>query len=191
MNIGPYRDLEEIGRGGMGVVYKARDSRNGRTVAIKRIQGLASRSQTARLALVREAGTTAELKHKNIVTVFDVGQQEGVLFIVMEYLQGHTLSQVTVTTSPRSMALLGLPTKLSPNWLWSVILFALLTLPRSKRIGAIVLGLTLVLLPCGCGGSSSSSSQNPTGTAAGTYNLKVVAKSGAVSQSITLKLVVQ
>jgi hypothetical protein len=191
MNIGPYRDLEEIGRGGMGVVYKARDSRNGRTVAIKRIQGLASRSQTARLALVREAGTTAELKHKNIVTVFDVGQQEGVLFIVMEYLQGHTLSQVTVTTSPRSMALLGLPTKLSPNWLWSVILFALLTLPRSKRIGAIVLGLTLVLLPCGCGGSSSSSSQNPTGTAAGTYNLKVVAKSGAVSQSITLTLVVQ
>jgi serine/threonine protein kinase len=94
MNIGPYRDLQEIGRGGMGVVYKARDSRNGRTVAIKRIQGLASRSQQARLALMREAGMTAQLRHKNIVTVLDVGQQQGTLFIVMEYLDGHTLNQL-------------------------------------------------------------------------------------------------
>jgi serine/threonine protein kinase len=94
MNIGPYRDLQEIGRGGMGVVYKARDSRNGRSVAIKRIQGLAPRSQQARLALMREAGMTAQLRHKNIVTVLDVGQQQGTLFIVMEYLDGHTLNQL-------------------------------------------------------------------------------------------------
>ena len=78
----------------MGVVYKARDSRNGRSVAIKRIQGLASRSQQARLALMREAGMTAQLRHKNIVTVLDVGQQQGTLFIVTEYLDGHTLNQL-------------------------------------------------------------------------------------------------
>lgn len=93
MNLGTYQDLQEIGRGGMGVVYKARDW-EGRTVAIKRIQGLASSSQAARLAFVREAGMTAQLRHKNIITVFDVGQQAGVLFIVMEYLQGQSLSQL-------------------------------------------------------------------------------------------------
>jgi hypothetical protein len=98
---------------------------------------------------------------------------------------------VGVSTSPRSMALLGFPRSLSPNWLWSVIFLGLLTLPRTKCRGAIALGLLLVLLSSGCGGGSSSQQQNPTGTPAGAYNLTVVAKSGAVSQSITLTLVVQ
>lgn len=93
MNWGPYRELEEIGRGGMGVVYKARDSRDGRTLAVKTIQYLASTDQQARLALVREAGLMARLKHPNIATVFDVGRQEGFLFIAMEYLEGDPLNR--------------------------------------------------------------------------------------------------
>ncbi len=94
---------------------------------------------------------------------------------------------VAVTTSPRSIAILGLPRSLSPNWLVSVILLGLLIFPRPRR-GAIVLGLMLVLLSCGCGGGAQ---HNPTGTPAGTYRVTVAASSGAASQSIPLTLVVQ
>jgi hypothetical protein len=96
---------------------------------------------------------------------------------------------VTVTTSSRSMALLGSPRNLSPNWLWAAILLGILGLPRLRFRGATALGLMLVFLFCGC--SSGSQNQNPTGTPAGTYNLTVVANSSAGSQSVTLTLVVQ
>jgi serine/threonine protein kinase len=94
MRLGPYRDLHEVGQGGMGVVYRALDSRDGRVVALKTISGTAAADQRTRLALVREASATARLKHPNIVTVYEVGQEKGVLYLVMEYLEGAPLNRL-------------------------------------------------------------------------------------------------
>ncbi|HEY9840708.1 MAG TPA: protein kinase [Candidatus Obscuribacterales bacterium] len=90
-----YRILEEIGRGGMGVIYLAEDIRLGRQVAIKElvlsrtIQGKEKDDIISRFQ--REARTTSTLNHPNIVTIFDVGEDQNRHFIAMEYLPGKTL----------------------------------------------------------------------------------------------------
>ena len=89
-----YEQLEELGRGGMGVVYKARDRRLGRVVALKRLsEGLREHPRAAELFL-REARAAAALNHPNIVTVHDADLEDGVLFITMELLDGNPLHQV-------------------------------------------------------------------------------------------------
>jgi len=75
----------------MGVVLKAKDSRDNTSVAIKLINSSGIWDQNARTALVREAEVTARLQHPNIVSIYDVGQHDGNLYIVMEYLRGRTL----------------------------------------------------------------------------------------------------
>jgi serine/threonine protein kinase len=70
MNLGPYTLVGEIGRGGMGVVLKAIDSRDGRSVAIKLISGKGVKDERARIGLVREAGATSSLRHRNIVSIY-------------------------------------------------------------------------------------------------------------------------
>ncbi|HEY2019145.1 MAG TPA: serine/threonine-protein kinase, partial [Bryobacteraceae bacterium] len=86
-----YDILEEIGRGGMGRVVKARDASLGRLVAIKIVESDSDPSFIARLT--REAHATALLSHPNIVTVYDVGVTENSAFIVMEYVAGQTLEK--------------------------------------------------------------------------------------------------
>ena len=95
----------------------------------------------------------------------------------------------TVTTTPRVMAVH--PGTLSPNWLWAAILLGLAVMPQARRRETWVLGLILLLLLGGCGGGGSSPQMNPSGTPAGTYNMTVVASSGALHQSISLTLVVE
>ncbi|PYQ10648.1 MAG: hypothetical protein DMH00_10485 [Acidobacteria bacterium] len=90
--LGPYEILTLIGAGGMGEVYKARDTRLDRTVAIKVLPSRLSLSQEARLRFDREAKAVSSLNHPHICTLHDVGQQEGVEFLVMEYLEGETLA---------------------------------------------------------------------------------------------------
>src|SRR6266852_4104992 len=96
MYIGRYTVIGEVGRGGMGVVYKAIDT-DGQMVAIKLI-GKALRSaqpaarESARMGLVREATLASRLHHPNITSVFDIGQERGQLYIVMEYLDGRPLN---------------------------------------------------------------------------------------------------
>ena len=90
--LGPYEILTLIGAGGMGEVYKARDTRLDRTVAIKVLPSRLSLSQGARLRFDREAKAVSSLNHPHICTLHDVGQQEGVEFLVMEYLEGETLA---------------------------------------------------------------------------------------------------
>ncbi len=89
-----YEILEELGRGAMGVVYKARDTRLGRTVALKRLTDSLRGHTTAIAYFEREARSAAALSHPNIVVVYDAGQENGQYFITMEHLQGTTLEQI-------------------------------------------------------------------------------------------------
>src|SRR5262245_9621402 len=90
--IGNYRLLEKIGQGGMGALYRALDPKIGRHVAIKLIREGAD-SDEMRERLLREARSAGGLKHGNIVTIFELGEHEGMPFIAMEYIQGETLTQ--------------------------------------------------------------------------------------------------
>src|ERR1700674_5214294 len=91
--LGPYEILSPIGAGGMGEVYKARDTRLDRIVAIKVLPAhLADRAEL-RERFEREAKTIASLNHPHICTLFDTGHQDEIDFLVMEYLEGETLAQ--------------------------------------------------------------------------------------------------
>jgi Tol biopolymer transport system component/predicted Ser/Thr protein kinase len=91
--LGPYEILSAIGAGGMGEVYKARDTRLDRIVAIKVLPAhLADRAEL-RERFDREAKTIASLNHPHICTLYDTGHQDEIDFLVMEYLEGETLAQ--------------------------------------------------------------------------------------------------
>jgi len=90
--LGPYHVGERIGRGGMGEVYRARDTRLDRTVAIKVLPSFVANDRDLKQRLEREARTLAQISHPHICPVFDVGQEEGVDYLVMEYLDGETLA---------------------------------------------------------------------------------------------------
>src|SRR6202040_2468331 len=91
--LGPHEILAAIGAGGMGEVYKARDTRLDRIVAIKVLPThLADRSEL-RERFEREAKTIASLNHPHICVLHDIGKQDGIDFLVMEYLEGETLAQ--------------------------------------------------------------------------------------------------
>lgn len=91
-NLGPYRILSLLGAGGMGEVYKASDGRLNRIVAVKVLPQHFSDDPEFRQRLKREARTVASLSHPNICPLFDVGRQDGTDYLVMEYLDGETLS---------------------------------------------------------------------------------------------------
>jgi tetratricopeptide (TPR) repeat protein len=89
-----YEILEELGRGAMGVVFKARDKHLGRVVALKRLTESLRGHPTAVAFFEREARAAAALNHPNIVTVYDAGNEAGQYFITMELLQGTTLDTI-------------------------------------------------------------------------------------------------
>ncbi len=93
-NVGGYEGLDLIARGGMGEVYKARHPSLNRTVAIKVLSAFFKDDPNFNKRFAREAKTMAQLRHPNIITIHDYGEQDGLPFIVMEYLTGDTLSQM-------------------------------------------------------------------------------------------------
>ena len=91
--LGPYEILSPIGAGGMGEVYKARDTRLDRTVVIKVLPEHVAADPDLKQRFEREAKTISSLNHPHICTLHDIGNQDGIDFLVMEYLEGDTLTQ--------------------------------------------------------------------------------------------------
>src|ERR1022692_2642266 len=91
--LGPYEIQSPLGAGGMGEVYRARDTRLDRTVAIKVLTSHLSDNPELKQRFEREAKAISSLNHPNICTLHDVGSQDGVDFLVMEHLEGETLVQ--------------------------------------------------------------------------------------------------
>ena len=91
--LGPYQVLSAIGAGGMGEVYRARDTRLNRFVAIKVLPKQLVQRSELRERLEREARTIASLNHPHICALYDVGRQDGVDYLVLEYLEGETLAE--------------------------------------------------------------------------------------------------
>lgn len=89
-----YRLLDKLGQGGMGQVYKAEDTKLGRTVAVKLLSEDVTQNEKARLRLLQEARSASVLNHPNIVTIYAIDDTNGFDFIVMEYVEGETLRAI-------------------------------------------------------------------------------------------------
>src|SRR5262245_20103162 len=93
MKLAHYQILAPLGAGGMGEVYRARDARLDRDVAIKVLPERHAESAEALARFEREAKALADLSHANLVTIFNVGREQGIAFAVMEFLAGETLRE--------------------------------------------------------------------------------------------------
>jgi len=91
-SLGPYEIVEKIGEGGMGAVYRARDTRLNRSVAIKLLPEELTAHPKLRERLTREARAISALSHPNICALYDIGHQDGFDYLVMEFLEGETLA---------------------------------------------------------------------------------------------------
>ena len=90
--LGPYRILKELGAGGMGIVFRAEDTTLGRTVALKVMKPEFTADEKARARFTREARAVGAVEHENIVSVYQVGEDNGVPFMAMPFLKGETLA---------------------------------------------------------------------------------------------------
>jgi eukaryotic-like serine/threonine-protein kinase len=89
--ISHYKILDKLGEGGMGIVYKAHDTRLDRTIALKFLPQHHTASESDKLRFVQEAKAAATLSHPNICTIHQIDEHENNIFIVMEYVEGQTL----------------------------------------------------------------------------------------------------
>lgn len=101
--IGKYQILGEIGRGTMGTVYKAKDPVLNRFVAIKTMVATPGRNDESKQRFQREAQAAALLSHPNIVTVHDLGEEQGLIFMAMELLEGKDLREVIADATPKTL----------------------------------------------------------------------------------------
>ena len=103
--LGRYRIIDRLGEGGMGVVYRAMDERLEREVALKLVREELLRDHTSQARFRQEARALSRLNHPGVATLFDFDQHEGVTFLVMEFVEGHTLaSLLTAGPLPESRA---------------------------------------------------------------------------------------
>src|SRR3989304_3928465 len=104
--LGPYEIISVIGAGGMGEVYRAKDTRLDRVVAVKILPSHLSSNTELRQRFEREARTISSLSHPNICALYDIGHQDGTDYLVMEYLEGETLADRLLKGPPPSDLLL-------------------------------------------------------------------------------------
>src|SRR5450755_4675339 len=97
--LGPYEILAQIGAGGMGEVYRARDPRLGRDVALKTLPEDVSREPRRAARFEREARAASALNHPNIISVYDVGREDDIAYIVSELVDGESLRH-TIAEGP-------------------------------------------------------------------------------------------
>ncbi len=93
MKLGPYEIQSLLGAGGMGEVYRAHDSRLNRTVAIKVLPATFSADRDRLQRFAQEARAAAALNHPNILSIFDIGEEQGAPYVVSELLEGETLRE--------------------------------------------------------------------------------------------------
>jgi eukaryotic-like serine/threonine-protein kinase len=92
--VGHYQVVSELGQGGMGKVYQAQDRLLGRTIALKVLPPELVNDPERKRRLLREAKAASALNHPNIVMVYDILNEDGVDFVVMEYVEGQTLAEL-------------------------------------------------------------------------------------------------
>jgi len=95
--LGPYEIVGQLGEGGMGQVYRARDTRLDRSVAIKVLSDQISHDPQFKDRFQREARVISQLEHPNICSLYDVGEDAGMFYLVMQYLEGDTLAAALAT----------------------------------------------------------------------------------------------
>src|SRR5512135_93316 len=98
--LGPYEILSPLGAGGMGEVYRARDAKLGREIAIKVLPASVAEDEGRRLRFEQEARSASALNHPNILTIYDIGEAEGSLYIAMELVEGRTLRELVASGEP-------------------------------------------------------------------------------------------
>jgi serine/threonine protein kinase len=102
--LGPYEILAPLGAGGMGEVYRARDAKLGREIAVKVLPSATASDSDRRQRFEQEARSASALNHPNILTIYDIGEAEGTTYIAMELVEGKTLRELLASGEP-------LPTK--------------------------------------------------------------------------------
>lgn len=126
--LGPYEIQSPLGAGGMGEVYRARDTRLGRDVALKLLPESFLREGDRLQRFEQEARTVASLNHPNILAVFDTGQNNGSPFLVSELLEGETLRAVLDRGALTQRKAIDYAVQIAQGWL-----------PRTRRESSIVI----------------------------------------------------
>ena len=101
--ISHYKVLDKLGEGGMGVVYRAEDTRLRRTVALKFLSGTALANEDSKARFLHEAQAAASLDHPNICGIFEIGEAEGRLFMAMPFIEGNGLDK-RIAEGPRPVS---------------------------------------------------------------------------------------
>ncbi|MBI3189325.1 MAG: serine/threonine protein kinase, partial [Ignavibacteriales bacterium] len=114
--ISHYKILEKLGEGGMGVVYKAQDTKLDRFVAIKFLPSHLSATSENKARFLQEAKAAAALSHPNILGVYEINDENGKLFFVMEYIEGTTLKHYITNLKSGT----GVPVHQAIEWMFQI-----------------------------------------------------------------------